>query len=888
MKKKKTAEKRINKGTNIESPKKDRVIFILLSVLTVSVISLLVVGPFFRGLFFPRELILSNILVFGLLILWGIFRFINKDNRLLNSPLEICLTVFLLAYTVSFFFAVNQREALTEVLRNTSYLVFYFVSLDISRFYKIRLKMNNHDRVGSNTAEEEYFSGVSILVYSAIVSATLIALASIAIAIGHWDLPAAYEGNRIASPIGYSNTAAAYLMASYLLILALIPVIKERFRYLLFSTATILMIVIILTFSRGAWLLIPPLSLLLIIFSLKGERLRALLNVGATLIPAVPIAFWIDAAVRSSFPYKAWLFMIIATFISAFLGFLIDWFFKQLERTRKIILFIGSATVVLFFGIYFLVSALSPLVLEKSPSLDNPVSLKQVIENIEPGTPYNLSLEIAASGENDSKLDNNDWALRVLSGFPDYTYQELLSFQGKADTDWQEQSFSISLPEDIKRLEIEIYNLSSTTELRIQSVRLSSPAFDRGIGFYADRLLPERFYDRVYSFGRDVNMERRFELFGDAIKVIKDYPIIGLGGGGWASVYKSYIDTDYNSKQVHNQFLQVWIEAGIFGFLSFVGLWVVYLVAFLLNRKNKYLDNRQWQIWLATLVAALALGFHSVIDWNFAMTSVGYYLFAMLGVGMSMDKVKWFPWTKSEKSGNNQKGMLIGIASIIAGLALLLISISLFIGLHATWRSQELVNQKNYKAAITEMDRAINYDPLRAENYYNMNVILEEQTVKTNNPEAMQQMIFLARRAYELEPYNLRYVLRYGQILLNYVEVEQGIEVFDHALTLNPFSAETYIFYAFMRLNLAEYYLQNGRAAEAEHQLEGIADINNAFSEYNLSNNDMMFVLGRTSHLLGDDLEAVSFYNQIDPSSSYYNIGMQYLSELQDSNMGEN
>ncbi|MDZ4133620.1 MAG: hypothetical protein U1E11_10840, partial [Dethiobacteria bacterium] len=72
--------------------------YLLLTLMTLIVTLVLLVGPFFRGLFFPRELLYAKALIFALLIIWGLFRILIKDGRLFCSPLEICLGVLTAAY----------------------------------------------------------------------------------------------------------------------------------------------------------------------------------------------------------------------------------------------------------------------------------------------------------------------------------------------------------------------------------------------------------------------------------------------------------------------------------------------------------------------------------------------------------------------------------------------------------------------------------------------------------------------------------------------------------------------------------------------------------------------------------------------------------------------
>jgi O-antigen ligase len=63
----------------------------------------------------------------------------------------------------------------------------------------------------------------------------------------------------------------------------------------------------------------------------------------------------------------------------------------------------------------------------------------------------------------------------------------------------------------------------------------------------------------------------RGTFYKDAVKLWSDYPIIGAGGGAWASLYEKYQNNPYTSRQAHNFALQYLVEAGALGFLAFIG-----------------------------------------------------------------------------------------------------------------------------------------------------------------------------------------------------------------------------------------------------------------------------------------------------------------------------
>ena len=95
-------------------------------------------------------------------------------------------------------------------------------------------------------------------------------------------------------------------------------------------------------------------------------------------------------------------------------------------------------------------------------------------------------------------------------------------------------------------------------------------------------LLPESIMNRILTIGKatsDSTVTSRFPLYQAGFEVLKQSPITGAGLGGDAvreyildhKIYKLMIYYAH----LHNVFLEVWVESGLLGFLSFVAasLW---------------------------------------------------------------------------------------------------------------------------------------------------------------------------------------------------------------------------------------------------------------------------------------------------------------------------
>jgi tetratricopeptide (TPR) repeat protein len=743
---------------------------------------LLFVGPFYRGLFFTQDLLIAQAIVFGMLIIWGAYRLFAGGGNLRKSPLDICFLALLLAYFISFFVAVHTRDALEQLLKIAMYLVVYLVAFELSVSKIWPLNCRKTELV--NDDQSSMPIGLNLILHLALAAAVVVTIASIGAAAGHWYILGAYQdaGLRIASPLGYSNTAAAYLMAAYFLNIGLATLADswwKRCMYLM--PAVLILTTTILTFSRGAWLLLPPLFILMVLASAPGMRLRSFLLMIATMIPAIPAAFWADPLFRSSNPPDGWVPLVLAMAVSFLLGALFEYYLNQKYRTKLVlgVTVLAALLISIFFIIVF------PL--------------------------FNISAQDVSEPAG----------------------QESLSVE--------------------QRLEISLSNL-----------------------------LPERYHDRIFSVGRDRNLGARLEMFRDAIKIIKDYPLFGAGGGGFRSLYQGYQERIYYSTEVHNHFLQVWVEAGILGFLAFVGIWFSLTLVFIRNCIKNKATTVRWQNWATVFVPVAALGAHSAIDWNFSLAAVGIYLFVLLGASKSLDQIDWFKKEDiSLKSKDGRQRKWTGIMAIVTGTLLLICTLVLIKGFYSTWQSQLYLEQGNLKQAVVELGEAIRYDPLRAENYFNLSVLFDEQARSSGDRTELQQLVYLAQRAHELEPYNPTYAYRYGELLLNYVDPQKGLTIIDRITDLRPLEVNSYLQAGVIRLQLAEFYLGSGNIPEAERYLAGIKDLEQKMIMKTGDASPLAFMIGRALFLMEDYEGALYYLKMVPESDPYYQSALEHLDAIE-------
>jgi O-antigen ligase len=119
----------------------------------------------------------------------------------------------------------------------------------------------------------------------------------------------------------------------------------------------------------------------------------------------------------------------------------------------------------------------------------------------------------------------------------------------------------------------------------------------------------------------EVYSSRRW-IWNDTWKMVKDYPILGVGIGAYETVFptyasggESYIRVDF----AHNDYLQVLADAGIVGGL--LAVWFIYLVFRAVMRGIKAADPLKGAMALAAGAGVFSILVHSLFDFNLQIPS---------------------------------------------------------------------------------------------------------------------------------------------------------------------------------------------------------------------------------------------------------------------------
>ncbi|MCW2279004.1 O-antigen ligase family protein [Heliophilum fasciatum] len=242
----------------------NRIVLLLLSVF---LLGLVLVAPFFRGLFYESEMGIHHYAVAVLTIAFGTMYWTRKDwpsqpHNIIQSPYFISIGILAVLYGEAVFFAVNPREALFTWLRQLDVLSVFVMMYIVTWAWRERIV---------RWITKTY---VEIVMIGMVITGVTMAVVGILLAQGFLTLPGGMLADRISSTLQYPNTLGAYLTVT--LWLAIHLAAHERrltWAATYTSAAFILMSTILGSQSRGLLVVLP---VLLVLFLLgQRERLQA-------------------------------------------------------------------------------------------------------------------------------------------------------------------------------------------------------------------------------------------------------------------------------------------------------------------------------------------------------------------------------------------------------------------------------------------------------------------------------------------------------------------------------------------------------------------------------------------------------------------------------------
>lgn len=224
----------------------------------------------------------------------------------------------------------------------------------------------------------------------------------------------------------------------------------------------------------------------------------------------------------------------------------------------------------------------------------------------------------------------------------------------------EEAAFSVS-----EESEVIYFQMTSGQMVNIDRVSCSSAGETIEVPLRY-RLLPGFMANRIQGLFANQSVMQRLVYFEDSMKLFKKSPVVGLGLGAFENSLKSVQSYYYETKYLHNHYLQTLLDTGIVGLLLFVGIFAACGVSIWRARKKDGFSPM-----IPALGGALVfMAAHGGAEVDFSMYSylpIAFVTFGLIGL-CTKDAMP-----KVDKERAIQTGATLGISALLAVFGLLLV-----------------------------------------------------------------------------------------------------------------------------------------------------------------------------------------------------------------------
>ncbi len=342
---------------------------------------------------------------------------------------------------------------------------------------------------------------------------------------------------------------------------------------------------------------------------------------------------------------------------------------------------------------------------------------------------------------------------------------------------------------------------------------------------YVGQVLPHALYQVVPEpvFGRastinttDNSLLARLYSSSDGVQIIKDYSLRGTGAGGWNALYHQYQSYLYWTTEVHNHYVQVWIEAGLLGILSYALIWlsVIYILYKLLRNKT---DEDQWLISAGVGVGVLALGTHSAVDFDLSLP--GLMLVVWVAFGLLRGQIA------------EEEPKELGKSSFVAGLGkfflVFLVAFLLYVpssrmynaGKVGALAAQALLRDE-YAVAETQYLEAHRLDPFKGSYAVDLAQIYTFYGLSTGDTKWFDEALTYLAYGLEKQPNNLTLRSKAIEVLVRQGRWDLAISQTEWLTTNLPLDIRSYETMAQVSLLAAQDALDKGNKAASRTYLD--------------------------------------------------------------------
>jgi len=563
----------------------------------------LVLGVLFMGTPLEENFIPVNIFIYLIAIIYFV---INFEKKIFTNKFDILLFIFCHSLIIPIIFgtAINIEDTIINILNNISIFWLYVVIknlfvtekqksllLNTSIFCGILLIILGIDDLTSKTIYDnmtEYFNWLNV----------------------------ANKENRLCANVEYPNALASIL--SFNLFICLYQYLKSK-KVIYFTIIFVLLTGILLTASRAMILFVVLFYIIaLIILRNKEITLESIITLSiATIMAAIYERIFSDLSIEQKY-IQIWLIFIGMIFFV----YIIQIFVKRIENkilkicsNKKVIVIIPIVVLTIISIFIIALQQTEPLVLFESGT--NQKKEERVIYGIKANTKYNMQFDIKAISKDDTKN----------------IYTIVVAEKNKYNDTLKEHKFTFGNFEDKKIIEF-----ISSEETKLISIYFKNNNPTKAMGLTINKLvvndkeevleyklIPIKIMQIVETLQyENKSVSERITHMKDGMKIIKKTWLLGGGTDCWIKYYPEVQEYKYGANQIHCFPEKVWMESGVIGFLSYMGLLIICGITIIKHRKNLFI------VFLGIAIGTIHA--HSFVDFDLTFRYI--FLIAFVFIGM--------------------------------------------------------------------------------------------------------------------------------------------------------------------------------------------------------------------------------------------------------------
>ncbi len=334
---------------------------------------------------------------------------------------------------------------------------------------------------------------------------------------------------------------------------------------------------------------------------------------------------------------------------------------------------------------------------------------------------------------------------------------------------------------------------------------------EKGVSLIHDSFL-DRFFSRlgITELDKALSTQARLYMYRNTIRMIKDNFIKGVGFGNFKYIYPRYRDrgewalSGLNTRveQAHSEYLQIFSEVGLIGFLAF--LWILVRIGKIIWEIVRRFNLTPPAVkGIAMSMGIVATLIQSLFDFNLQNPASGVTFWLVVGflelIYRSLKESDGI-WKSRPITIQISSRRLKGIASFMVMISLtggLYYSIKPLMGDYYLKQGRVYSQFKDWENAFFYFKRGSWYSPYNFDIYFHLG-----QT--SDILKQYEQAVGYYRRAIELNPNFIEARNNLGAVLVRLGEIDKAIDEFKKSIEINPFHPGLYnnLGYLYTKRNL--------------------------------------------------------------------------------------